>query len=282
MKFECPHCQQPIEADDEWAGMATECPTCKGSIVIPLDIAVTTTQEIANGKAPIVYATRDKLGLQLLDADPIEGREPVAMAKADLLERDPSLKEVVDLPVGWHAWREGPDGPWQRAPLPEPGQPQDDELSPEADRFLGEACEEYNAKQERLERDWRFETAVEWGFDQDTGVFKLDLADGSQLEAAGQILGSYSPDDQKWQWAWNNPHVDEAVSTASRAVRELGQRLGIDYLQEGVIPVPDPKHVAYLCGIGLKATASAGVFEGESGPFRVFIMLRNLRWTRTV
>src|SRR5437762_3883403 len=45
MRFECPHCQQPIEADDECAGMATNCPTCTENIVVPAD-AVITTQEV--------------------------------------------------------------------------------------------------------------------------------------------------------------------------------------------------------------------------------------------
>jgi len=35
MKFACPHCQQPLEADDSFAGAAIDCPTCGESMVIP-------------------------------------------------------------------------------------------------------------------------------------------------------------------------------------------------------------------------------------------------------
>jgi len=35
-------------------------------------------------------------------------------------------------------------------------------LSPEADKFLAEATAEFNAKQEALRRDWRFDSYKQW------------------------------------------------------------------------------------------------------------------------
>jgi len=35
MKFDCPHCNQNIEAEDNWAGTQASCPTCKQPILIP-------------------------------------------------------------------------------------------------------------------------------------------------------------------------------------------------------------------------------------------------------
>jgi hypothetical protein len=31
-----------------------------------------------------------------------------------MIERDGTLAELADLPVGWRAWRESPDSPWLR------------------------------------------------------------------------------------------------------------------------------------------------------------------------
>jgi hypothetical protein len=33
-----------------------------------------------------------------------------------ILKRDASVAELADLPLGWRAWREGPQAPWQRGP----------------------------------------------------------------------------------------------------------------------------------------------------------------------
>lgn len=35
MKFACPHCQTPLEADDSFAGASVDCPMCGQSLVIP-------------------------------------------------------------------------------------------------------------------------------------------------------------------------------------------------------------------------------------------------------
>lgn len=35
MKFDCPHCQQSIEAGDSLAGVAASCPSCSKSLVVP-------------------------------------------------------------------------------------------------------------------------------------------------------------------------------------------------------------------------------------------------------
>lgn len=35
MKFECPHCQQHIQADEGYAGMQINCPACNGALMVP-------------------------------------------------------------------------------------------------------------------------------------------------------------------------------------------------------------------------------------------------------
>jgi len=158
-----------------------------------------------------------------------------------------------------------------------PGADFDAPLSPEAGQFLAAASDEFNRKQEALQNTWNFGSAAQWGYDQLSGVLRLTFADGSRLEAEGQVLGSYCPGDGKWEWAWNNPNVDRKVAKDSHKVRELGDRLQISYLQLGTIPLPEPKMVSYLCAIGIKATNSIGVYQGEAGPIQVFILLKRPR-----
>lgn len=150
-------------------------------------------------------------------------------------------------------------------------------LSPEADKFLAEATEEFNAKQEALTRDWHFDDFKQWGFDQLNGVFRLEFEDGTEFQADGQILGSYSATNKSWEWAWHNPYVDPSIARDSKTVKELGERLGLSYTATGMIPVPGDEFVSYLCAIGVKATGSLGVFRGAAGPIEVMILLKNPR-----
>ena len=150
-------------------------------------------------------------------------------------------------------------------------------LSPEADAFLAAATAEFNDKQAALSANWSFGEYEQWGFDQYSGLFTLTLADGSRVLADGQILGSHSPRDGSWEWAWNNPNVEAGVARASQAVRDLGERLGISYLTHGRIPVEGDVFVSYLCAIGVKATGSDGAFLGSAGAINVHVLLANLR-----
>jgi len=82
--------------------------------------SVITQRHIAAREAPILLVSheRDDSGWQFLDGSP----SPTALAVAHmhhLIELDPSLNELSDLPVGWQAWRSAPNAPWQRGLIPE-------------------------------------------------------------------------------------------------------------------------------------------------------------------
>ncbi len=80
-----------------------------------------------------------------------------------------------------------------------------------------------------------------------------------------------------WEWGWNNPNVAYKLAKDSQHVRELGEQLGIDYLQVGVISVPSEDFVSYLSAIATKATTSIGVFRSNVGLVDVVLLLKNPR-----
>ena len=150
-------------------------------------------------------------------------------------------------------------------------------LSPEADAYLAGALEEFNTRQRAMKQEWHFDTYERWGFEQLTGTFRLEFADGRQLLAEGQILGSYSATGHSWEWGWHNPYVDPAIARDSQKVKQVGEQLGLPYVTAGVVPVPGEDFVSFLCAIGLKATGSVGVFRGSAGPVDVMFLLKNPR-----
>lgn len=156
-------------------------------------------------------------------------------------------------------------------------------LSPEADKFLAAALEEYGQKEDVLEQGWRLSQGEDFDLDDNTGTFRLRFSDGTAWEADAQILGSFNEADQTWQWAWGNPQCAEVWSGDSKAVKAAGERLGIWYVHEiWDFPVPAPEYVAYLNAIGVKASESAGWYEVRDGSVVIFVMLKNLRWTHAV
>lgn len=75
----------------------------------PLDPIVITTEAAASRQKPIARVLHEvgPCGWQFYDAGPLKGKR-IVVPKTEALKLDPSLKGVVDLPVGWEATRQSP------------------------------------------------------------------------------------------------------------------------------------------------------------------------------
>ena len=84
----------------------------------PPDLAVVTTRSIVEDGRWIahVFNIAEVSSWEFHDSGPGEPREEDAMVVAlhSMVERDPTLNELADLPEGWQAWRDGPTAPWKR------------------------------------------------------------------------------------------------------------------------------------------------------------------------
>jgi hypothetical protein len=82
----------------------------------PPNLATITAKQIVHGDQPILLVSHDADdgGWQFLTGGPFEVEDGMVVSLQGMLQRDPSLVELMDLPLGWHAWRERPGDPWQR------------------------------------------------------------------------------------------------------------------------------------------------------------------------
>ncbi len=153
------------------------------------------------------------------------------------------------------------------------------QLTPEQDKFLATCTREYNEKLEKLNREWSFSDYKTWGFDQNSGLFFLQLHDSSRVEADGQVFGSYLPERNSWEWAWNNPNVEAGMKRDVQLVKAFGEKEKIEYLCKGMVPATDKLIPIYLSAIAVKVTDSEDnpLFAGNAGTMQVFIGLKNLR-----
>jgi hypothetical protein len=85
-----------------------------------------TTIRVVDG-APVVYVTHDMDGAwQFIDQDEWVRADIQISHLAHIVDADPTLASISDLPVGWQASREHVGGLWTRSPLPpDPDQPPD-------------------------------------------------------------------------------------------------------------------------------------------------------------
>ena len=98
-------------------GEASEAPAAEFPFADPLDVAVITLRRILAGAAPILYVSHDADdgGWQFLDGGEITEEEAAVAGLDEVWRADPSIGALADLPLGWYAFRQTRDSPWQRA-----------------------------------------------------------------------------------------------------------------------------------------------------------------------
>jgi hypothetical protein len=73
------------------------------------------TSRVAHERFAVLQVSHDWDGdWQFLDATSDELGEPVLLCMGCVFERDPSLREIADLPLGWSAFRPAVGDPWER------------------------------------------------------------------------------------------------------------------------------------------------------------------------
>jgi hypothetical protein len=83
----------------------------------PKNCAVITLRAIVFGGAPVLLVSHDADddGWQFLGGGNFDMADAGVVSLAEMVERDPSLLEVANLPLGWRAWRSSASAPWQRS-----------------------------------------------------------------------------------------------------------------------------------------------------------------------
>jgi len=82
----------------------------------PPNVAVFVLKRILDGTMPILRVCHDDDdgGWQFLDGGPATNDQAMLVSLRHMLNHDPSIAELADLPCGWDATRTGPGNPWRR------------------------------------------------------------------------------------------------------------------------------------------------------------------------
>jgi hypothetical protein len=81
-------------------------------------VGAVTTVHVLEGRLPVLLVTHDEDdgGWQILCGTTNEPADGRMACLGCMVQQDPSLQALADLPVGWMAWRESATAPWQRKP----------------------------------------------------------------------------------------------------------------------------------------------------------------------
>ena len=83
----------------------------------PPNVGEITSRKIIAGEDWVAYVSHDEDdgGWQFHGPEPMPVDEAAVVGLGTMLRKDASIAELADLPVGWQAWRQSPEAPWERA-----------------------------------------------------------------------------------------------------------------------------------------------------------------------
>jgi hypothetical protein len=88
----------------------------------PPNVTTITTVNVLERNYPILLVTHDEDdgGWQVLCGETDDVDDGRVVGLGCMFERDPSIGQLANLPLGWRAWRESVDSPWCREPKSRP------------------------------------------------------------------------------------------------------------------------------------------------------------------
>ena len=90
----------------------------------PKNFSVISLKQIIDGGEPILHVTHDSKdgAWQFLGWETPETEDAVTVCLEHVVEADPTINELHDLPAGWRAWRENKRDAWIKEPNPYDGE----------------------------------------------------------------------------------------------------------------------------------------------------------------
>lgn len=83
----------------------------------PQNVMVISTNNIMTKVSPILYVSHDEEdGMwQFLEGGEVSETDARILSLKEVVDIDPSLAQLANLPIGWYAWREITGNKWTRA-----------------------------------------------------------------------------------------------------------------------------------------------------------------------
>ena len=259
----------------------------------PVNTATFTTRHVMDGSLPVLEVFHDHDGeWQFLCGTTTEQADVKLVCMGCVLERDASLFELSDLPLGWSADRTAPGKPWIRDVFPENEDDEGDEvaesdepfvrMSAEAfETFVDTAVDELSRKQDALISEHGFGDFDRWHFDQALQKLEMfDAADKKIMEADVIYIGSYARNSNTWKWAWSNAFVLPALRDRSVALKALERVTGRRLF---VVPEAfklDEECMAWeLAAVSVQQLGAMGVYRTphEDGRLHTFLAITAIR-----
>jgi len=237
------------------------------------NVAAITTAHVVEDGYPILQVSHDDDdgAWQVLCGTEVDAEDARVACLGCLFERDRSIGQVADLPLGWRATRASVGEEWERTPNVHL------DGSPEWFAFLEQAEQYLQNQQDKLQSEFRLGEWERYDYDQDTGLLTFSSDGIPRLIADIDVVGSTSTTSGTWLWSWDNESILDSMKERMKRVRAVGEA-------RGFVRLTDARWAADEAD-GWELTAAAALLLKAEGAYRsphdrgaLFMILHNVRW----
>ena len=198
-----------------------------------------------------------------------------------VVELDPSVVDLADLPRGWVAWRRTPQDPWVREPQDaEEGALEEQAASQVSDEewetFVAHAKEMLTQRQDETFSAFGIETDGQYHWDMDKGEIVFTRDGRREAAATLHYVGAVAQSSGTWMWSWANTSVPEVASRRMLEVRNYGLQHGFKRLIEGEWPA-EPDDGRDMTAVAAAVIGADGFFHDHVNDLSAWFLLTDFR-----
>jgi hypothetical protein len=145
--------------------------------------------------------------------------------------------------------------------------------------FVAQSLEGLKTQTQAHSATWHLGEEEEWFVDQDQGLIRFTFSDGTLAEAPVQIVGTFSPEDNTFLWAWDHPSVNEALRKNARLVYEFGVEHQVpEYISSKVSCTEEDAWE--FTALAVRLAEANGAYRGNAGGPWVYMTFGQVRLSK--
>ena len=145
----------------------------------------------------------------------------------------------------------------------------------EAEDVLARAVSELALKTQQHSDAWGIRDVRRADVDVTRGTLSFTSQKGWFIATRVQIVGTFTPADRTWLWAWDNPSIPPALAANARLVRDFGKKYGLAHFQIRKISATEDGAWSFAA-LACHLAGDDGAYRGNADNALVFMNFRDV------
>ncbi|HAZ48091.1 MAG TPA: hypothetical protein DCZ55_27440 [Cyanobacteria bacterium UBA11371] len=139
----------------------------------------------------------------------------------------------------------------------------------EFDQFIDRCYDDLEKKQFYLKAEFGIGNCDKFEIDWLSGILKLKENSTVKLIAKITPIGSYSPNNSTWMWAWEYPYIPDSLKQKTQQLKELGKLTGMKIFATKIFQT-EAETVWEIAAMACYHLKSMGCYRAALGGIWVF------------